>query len=260
MAYLTAFWSKIRSFVGRIDERLERDYVLIPIDGSPLPSPRRLASRHWTASATDEQEAFNIGHQAVLRFAQIPPIWSSASMNEATTRSAIIDPVLDVMGWRPWRCEVPLKEGGKVDYYHDSTRVAIEAKSANPLYDDLAALNPTSAYRNNLEQAVSYLDSTDVWATIFTNARFWWRIERDSASRRLYALRFDLNFAQNVLRNRGAYKPLEHFASFFHANAFRIGANLVLPVHPGRRVNYGPEETVMVKDLNKGLGPSTLDE
>jgi hypothetical protein len=181
-------------------------------------------------------------------------------MNEATTRSAIIDPVLDVMGWRPWRCEVPLKEGGKVDYYHDSTRVAIEAKSANPLYDDLAALNPTSAYRNNLEQAVSYLDSTDVWATIFTNARFWWRIERDSASRRLYALRFDLNFAQNVLRNRGAYKPLEHFASFFHANAFRIGANLVLPVHPGRRVNYGPEETVMVKDLNKGLCPSTLDE
>ncbi len=108
-------------------------------------------------------------------------------MNEATTRSAVIDPVLDAMGWRPWRCEVPLKEGGKVDYYHDSTRVAIEAKSANPLYDDLGALNPTSAYRNNLEQAVSYLDSSDV------RPRFSQMLEFGGAS--------------NVMRHLGGYTP-----------------------------------------------------
>jgi hypothetical protein len=260
MASLAGFWSKLRSFVGRVDERPERDYVLIPIEASSPPSPRRPALRHWTASATDEQEAFSIGQQAVLRFAELPPIWSSASMNEATTRSALIDPVLDAMGWRPWRCEVRFKEGGRVDYYQDSTRVVIEAKSANPLYDDLGALNRTNPYRNNFEQAVSYLDSNDVRATIFTNARFWWRIERDMPSRRLYALRFDLNLAQNTLRNHGAYGPLEHFASFFHAGAFRLGANLVLPVHPGRSISYGSVQAVMVKDLNQGLGPSALDE
>jgi hypothetical protein len=255
MASWAGFWSKFRSFVSRVDGQLDQDYVAIPIEGSSPSSSRAPNARYWSAYACESPKAFDIGHQAVIRFAALPSIWSSASMNEATTRSAVIDPVLEAMGWRPWRCEVPLEKGGKVDYYHDSTRVAIEAKSANPLYDDLGALNPTSAYRNNLGQAVSYLDSSDVRATIFTNARFWWRIERDLASRRIYALRFDLNFAQNTLRSRGAYKPLENFAGFFHAGAFRLGANFALPVHPGRSISYGSSEPVMVKDINKGLGP-----
>jgi hypothetical protein len=254
----TGVWSKVRSFISWRDGQSDGGYVaLVPEVHSP-PLPRIRTARDWTAAACDPSEAFNIGAEAVRRFEKMPRMFEP--VNEETTKAVLLTPMLETLGWEPLRCEVPLKGGGKVDYYVEALRTGIEVKAAKPVYDQIDARNPTPPYKTIGDQLDAYLRDDAINRLIYTNGRFWWRIERDP-SKRLFALRFDLYTAQNLLKAHGQHEPLCHFGGFFQAAAFRPGANLTIPVHPGRRIDCGGAlGAVMVKDINRGLGRSSLDE
>jgi hypothetical protein len=81
------------------------------------------------------------------------------------------------------------------------------------------------------DQVITYLDQFQLKAMLYSNARFWWRIERDEGG--LFAHRFNMNLAYNKICDFDYSNHLEYFIPLFHANAFRDGNNYALPISTG---------------------------
>ncbi|MBP2315458.1 hypothetical protein [Azospirillum soli] len=248
----------IRNLVAGADSASPEEYTaVVPASvAGPEPALRvapRSAFREWSAITYDLEQATLLGRAAYERFHALPRNYQE-HINEATTRTNLVDPMLAQLGWSPLNCEVVLPSGGRVDAYDNERQTAIEIKRAQPKYDDIAALNPTQPYKTVGQQVIGYLDNDNVKSVIYTNGRMWWRIERDDVTSQLYALRVDLRLASDMaVIRRGPSEVLQHFAMFFHSGAFNPGVNFAVPVHPGR---WLPSEhsPMWLKDLNKGIG------
>jgi hypothetical protein len=228
--------------------------VLPPHQGSAssseMPSNVR---RNWSSINIDEESAFQLASVYREHFAILPAEWSE-SMNEATTKCNLIEPLLRTMGWMPLLCERSIYSGVIPDYQNTGRTVALEAKAAKSLYNDISALNPTSAYKDIADQVATYLGDKNIRSIIYTNGRNWWRFEKDDDAEKIHALRFDLHTASNLLKNNPKNtRDISNFLSLFHARSFDRGVNGSTSIHVGRVVEY-KTCSMFLKDLNRGLG------
>src|SRR3954469_19141048 len=108
MVILNEIWSSIRSFIGMTDntpETTQYTAVKPKIDARLLQD--RSQFRQWSSSISDADEVFRIGTKAVHYFDTLPDSWLN-SMNEETTKTNLINPMLNALGWTPLNCEVAL--------------------------------------------------------------------------------------------------------------------------------------------------------
>lgn len=244
----------LQKFVASKDESEPEQYRAVVV---PVQEPQRALfdsrDRLWSYTAQDAGVYEQVAYKAVKCFDSMPPSWIGG-VNEATTRKRLIDKVLDELGWEDIEAEHYLGENGRVDYYHSDSKVAVEAKSYDSRYDDISAINygGVKGGRHVSEQLSSYLDHPKIKALVYTNGRNWWRIERDSDGKSIYALRFDLYLAHNIfkIRRNVELAHIDKFVSFFHCNAFRSGTNSFRAVSKGFHLPYPGMDWVYVKVLN----------
>jgi hypothetical protein len=138
-------------------------------------------------------------------------------------------------------------------------RIGLEIKKYDPKYDDMSASSGHKKFSTIADQVITYLDQFQLKAMLYSNGRFWWRIERDDKGG-LFALRFNMNLAYNQLRNFDYSRHLEYFVPLFHADAFRDGNNYALPISMGLQQSVDTHGVIWLKDLNQGLGITSLTE
>lgn len=222
------------------------------VSASSSEMPRNVR-RNWSSIDIDEESVFQLAGVYREHFAILPAEWSE-SMNEATTKCNLIEPLLRTMGWMPLLCAQPLSSGVIPDYQDRNRMVALEAKAAKSLYNDVSALNPTSTYRDIADQVATYLGDKDMRSIIYTNGRNWWRFEKDDDAEKIHALRFDLHTASNLLKNNPKNtRDISNFLSLFHARSFDCSVNGSTSIHVGRVVEY-KTCSMFLKDLNRGIG------
>jgi hypothetical protein len=148
-------------------------------------------------------------------FAAARRLDTSQPLNETETRNVILDRVLNSLGYWPWRNETE-KDGQKPDYLRPDLHLGLEAKRYHPSNDDIQARNTTKNFDTIADQVISYLDTFDLQAILYSNGRFWWRLERDYHSRQIFALRFNMYFAHRQIVQHDYSRDLDYFVPLFH--------------------------------------------
>jgi hypothetical protein len=210
---------------------------------------RRL--RHWRACGEEPSDTLV---SAVRSGFDVLGGFHDQRINEPSTGSIVIDPILVALGYWPWIEQIGIN--GNIPDYQLSTEVALEIKRACPNYDQIMGPNPTQRFSTIAHQLVTYLDELKFQTMLYSNGSFWWRIERDFDSSELHALRFNMRLAFNEIRNQQSTEHLRRFAPLFHASAFRMGNNYSIPIRQGLGQRIQPFDRVglvWTKDLNNGF-------
>jgi hypothetical protein len=213
-------------------------------------------AKYWSAVDRPKPEASFVN---ALRdcFSVASRMAISQPLNEGTTGAILIDPILNALGY--WAYQKEIQQGGyRLDYLMADQRVGLEIKRATASYDQITGPNSHKNFATAADQIITYLKVFELKAMLYSNGRFWWRVESDEMAERLFALRFNMNLAYNQLRNYGTSRDLEYFFPMFHADAFREGNNYSVPIRIGRSQNIEPHGVVWMKDLNQGFGSFEL--
>lgn len=265
------------SLLGWPDQKaMPTDYsVVVPV---LAPAAERLASRKrgWRSYSggfhPSESLVFLAEAIGSTMLEQSATTEAKGLMQEETTKTYLIDPVLRLLGWhhiQAWHglnYEHRLSNNLRPDAFAGG--VCMEFKRNDPLFDQLDASNKSNnAYATIAQQAAAYHEALEVNCVIYSNGRFWWRLEYDEDIDVFFALRFNMHTALNNYRNSlnrarlsnngipYRSRELENFVSMFHASAFFNGNNFIQPVHQGWvSHSYGDIGPVWLKDLNRGWG------
>lgn len=201
--------------------------------------------------------------QASTGFSKLAWLSQFTEVGERTMASELAVPVLQHLGW-VFDQNHRFPDGTQPDGH--TIPVSLEFKRPNMLYDNIDAKNSHSAYKTIADQILQYLRQDGVECVIYTNGRFWWRIEEDEEAGELFAMRFNMLQAVNDWRNRMAYATrvnrmdglhsplLERFVQAFCAEAFSPASDSAISAHVGMQMRYPNIGWVWLKDLNQGFG------
>jgi len=106
---------------------------------------------------------------------QLPQVPQS-SMNEATTRSSMIEPVLEALGWNKMRAEVQLeyKVHGRGQNSTGFVDVALLAEPTSPsVFVEVKKAN-TALKEDHADQVLEYAFKKNVPFSVVTNGADWW--------------------------------------------------------------------------------------
>ncbi|QCO16977.1 hypothetical protein D3869_16935 (plasmid) [Azospirillum brasilense] len=189
---------------------------------------------------------------------------SGTVVGEQTLVMTLVGPVLRRMGWQAADYSPRLDDGSRPDGL--LRPVAFEFKRPAPAYDCISAANSHRAYATVADQILHYLRHEGVECVIYSNGRFWWRLEEDAITGRLYVLRFNLHdvvmkHRRNVWhRSLVGWPPparnagMENFIRAFHASAFAPDNSATIEAHPGLPQMFPGVGPVWVKDLKADFG------
>ncbi len=270
LRYLIPSFDKLISLPSSSSEELAYSTV-VPIFAG---TSQRLASRRrgWRAyseGTSASKTGRSIREMIALELAENFAITDRmGSISEETTKVYLIDPVLNTLGWHNLHLfdnlqyEMPISTRKRPD--GRALDVAFEFKSNSPENDQLSAANrSTPTYETIAHQVTAYGMTSEVNCVIYSNGRFWWRVEYDEDFEQFWALRFDMRSCIAEVRNnprlgqRPMYFPpaLARFIELFHSFAFVQGNNYFRSIHHGFRYeNYaGTGQVFCLKNLNNGF-------
>jgi hypothetical protein len=213
----------------------------------PAEAPR---TRIWSAASRSVEPG--LVHAIRDGFSRITAM-PAGHRNESTSGMVLIEPILRALEFENFSREVGNRQG-RPEYRIWEQNAAVEIKDFNPAYDQIIAHGGNSRFATIADQVIHYLDEFDLAAVIYTNGRFWWRVERDGEAVGLFALRFNMNTAHNMLIRRDDIRQLGFFVPLFHADAFRPHGNFNLPVHAGQSQAIGNHGNIWLKDISEGYG------
>jgi|SRR5271155_2506583 len=218
--------------------------------GPTAPLPR---TKHWSAVQGYREPEPELVKAVRDGFSAAARLSTSAPLNEATTGAVLIDKVLFALGYWPFKKEIE-ENRKRPDYIMTEQSVGLEIKRYTPIFDQITSSSGNKNFTTIADQVIAYLNQFQLQAMLYSNARFWWRIERDDLTGELFALRFNMNLAYNQLRNFGRSDHLKYFVPLFHAKAFRDGNNYAFPISMGHSQKLDPHGVIWLKDLNQGFG------